>query len=247
MWPGGGGEAGIAGQNGRHQRVVHIDDGRHGVERTFGQCAFAAEAGGGRRLPGQAADEIHEELGQFLIVNRVVDRKRRQTRFEIGGIGAAAGQNCVDRKMQRLPGRDLARQPRADLRDVHVAWIDQIGPLLQIARILRRNAVDDRADGPRRRRIRCVGCATKSSEQTLHRLGVLIELDDVIDDGPGLVHRERLEVGEKGSRAERYRARHPCRSHDGWRRRDAGTEGSRSSRPASRSGCDIRRREYSRD
>ncbi len=31
------------------------------------------------------------------------------------------------------------------------------------------------------------GCATKSSEQPLHRLGVLIELDDVIDDRPDLV------------------------------------------------------------
>ncbi len=73
-----GGEARIAGENRRHQRVVQIHHRPQRVERTFGERAFAAESRGGGRFAGQAADEIHEQLGQFLIVDRTVNRQRRQ-------------------------------------------------------------------------------------------------------------------------------------------------------------------------
>ena len=101
--------------------------------------------------------------------------------------------------MQGLPGRNLARQARADFRDVRVARVHQIGPLLQIARILRRNAIDDaRMRG--RNNVFGAWVRDEIQEQLLHRLGVLIELDDMIDDGPRLVDRERFEVRKESPR-----------------------------------------------
>ena len=43
-------EPGVSGEDGGDQRVVQIHDRPKGVERTFGERAFAAESGGGREI-----------------------------------------------------------------------------------------------------------------------------------------------------------------------------------------------------
>ena len=60
---GGGNEAVMAGQQPAHQGIIQINDGRERVEWPFGKCSFRPGAGGRRRFPGHAADELHEELG----------------------------------------------------------------------------------------------------------------------------------------------------------------------------------------
>mmetsp|Transcript_95280 Transcript_95280/g.264843 ORF Transcript_95280/g.264843 Transcript_95280/m.264843 type:complete len:315 (+) Transcript_95280:208-1152(+) len=68
---GGAGEAGVAAQDHAHQGGVQVRREPQRVERALGQCALGAGARGGRRLAGQAGDELHEQLRQLLEVQRV--------------------------------------------------------------------------------------------------------------------------------------------------------------------------------
>ncbi len=65
--------------------------------------------------------------------------------------------------MHGLAGGNLALQARGDFGEIGFARIFQVGPLLQIARILRRLAVDHAADARRRRRKTSGSFATKPS------------------------------------------------------------------------------------
>ena len=192
----GGGETGIAREDERNQRVVQIDHRPQGVEWAFGHRAFAAEARRGGRFAGQAAREIHEQLGQFLVVDRAVNRQRRQADLRVRRTAAASGEYRVHREMDAPFRRDFAVQPRADFGQVRPARVDHVRALLQIARVLRRASIDH----ARMRRRDGVGDAAardEASEQPLHRLGVFVELDHVVDDRPRLFHRQRLEVRDE--------------------------------------------------
>ena len=87
-------------------------------------------------LAGEAADEIHEELGQFLVVDRVVDGERRDAGLEVGRIVAAAGEDGVHGQIDGAIGGDIAGEPRGHFGEVQVARIDEIGAALQVARIV---------------------------------------------------------------------------------------------------------------
>jgi hypothetical protein len=74
---GGGAEDGQIGEGERNEGGVEIVDGGEGVERALGERAFGAGAGGRGGLAGEAGDEIHERLGQLLVVDRAVDTEGR--------------------------------------------------------------------------------------------------------------------------------------------------------------------------
>ena len=126
----------------RHERVVDVDDRPERIERTFGERAFAAEAGRRWRFSGQAADEIHEQFGQFLIVNRIVDGERRDAEFRDRADCCGGREHGVHREINALIGRDFAREPGSDFGQIRVAGIHEIGAPLQVAGILRRAAID---------------------------------------------------------------------------------------------------------
>ena len=87
--------------------------GGSALNGRLGQRAFAAEAGGRRGLAGQAADEIHEQLRQFLVVDRVVHRQRRQAGLRIRRVVAPPGQHRVDRQVHRARSAGMPRASRA--------------------------------------------------------------------------------------------------------------------------------------
>ena len=136
------GEARIAGQDERYQGVVQIHHRRQRVEGRLGQRALAAETGGGRGLAGQAANEIHEQLRQFLVMDRAVHRQRRQAGLGIRRAVSSSRQHRVDGKINRPVRGNSARQASGDLSQVEVSRIRQIGPPLQIARVGRARSVD---------------------------------------------------------------------------------------------------------
>ena len=181
---GGRDEHAVAGEQIRDERVVQIDDRRQGVERAFGQRAFGAGARGRGRFAGHAADELHEQLGQFEVMNRVEHGQRGNAALALGRVVAVAGQHGVDGQRHRLLERDAAAQARGHLREIGVTRREQIGAHLEIAGILRGLA----ADQPRmRRRDEVAGRAIAGdrADQRLHRLGVLREADGVLDNLAG--------------------------------------------------------------
>ena len=95
---------------------------RHGVpvERhdrlTAWVATFAAGAGGGRRLAGQAADEIHKQFRQLLVMNRVVYRQRSYAGFR--RVIAPTTQYSVNRVTNIRAQRQLTVEARAHFGDI---------------------------------------------------------------------------------------------------------------------------------
>ena len=129
------GEARVPGEDERHQGVVQIHHRRQRVEGGLGQRALAAKAGCRRRLAGQAANEIHEQLGQFLVVDWTMHRQRRQAGLGVRRAASPSRQHSVHRQIDRAAGRNSARQPRGDLRQMEFSGICQVGPPLQVSRV----------------------------------------------------------------------------------------------------------------
>ncbi len=92
---GGSGESGQSGQDVGDEGVVQIGDGAEGVEGGFGQGAFAAGAGGGGAFAGEGADEIHEEFGEFLVMNGIVNGESANSGGFFFGVVAPADQDGV--------------------------------------------------------------------------------------------------------------------------------------------------------
>ena len=191
---GGGDERVMAGEDERHERVVQIHDRRQRVERAFGQRAFGAGAGGGRRFAGHAANHFHEQFRQLHEMNRIVARERADA--GVGRIVAAARQHGGDGRVQRLARRHAAAQARGNFRQIRFAGADEVGPLLEIARIFRRLAVHEARVGGADEIIRLAGLRDFAHE-LLHRLGELVEAQRVLDHVPRVRGRERLVVGKE--------------------------------------------------
>src|SRR5580692_10854102 len=66
-----GDENGVTREQVRDKRGVEVDDWGQGIERPFRERTFRTGAGRGRGFTGYAADELHEEFGQFKVVNRI--------------------------------------------------------------------------------------------------------------------------------------------------------------------------------
>ena len=191
---GGGDERVVAGEDERHERVVQVNDRRQRVERAFGQRAFGTRAGGGRRFAGHAANHFHEQFRQLHEMNRVVARERADAFFR--RIVAAARQHGGDGRVQRLARRHAAAQARGNFREIRFAGADEVGTLLQIARIFRRLAVHEARIGGADEIIRRAGLRDFAHE-FLHRLGELVEAQRVLDHVARVRRRERLVVGKE--------------------------------------------------
>src|ERR1017187_2212130 len=68
---GGSHETVEAGQHPGDQCAVEVNDRRQRIEWAFGQCPLGTGAGGGGRLSRHAANELHEQLGQLEIMDRI--------------------------------------------------------------------------------------------------------------------------------------------------------------------------------
>src|SRR3982750_4264648 len=136
-----GSEPGMPGDNRGYQGIIDVHNRRHGVEWTLRQCTLTPESSGGRRFSCQATDEVHKKLGQFLIVDRAVHCEGRHAGLRVWRVVATPRQDGIHRKMHGLVRWDLARQACTDLRDVQIAWVDEIRPLLQVTRILGRLSI----------------------------------------------------------------------------------------------------------
>ena len=191
-----GSESGVPGQDERYQGVVQIHHRRQRVKGGLGKRALAAEAGCRRRLAGQAANEIHEQLRQFLVMDRTVNSERRQTCFGIRRAVSSSREHRVDRQVNRPLRRNSSRQASGDLGQVKFYRILEIGPPLQIPRVRRARSVDQARVGRRNHVVR-LGPLDETLQKLLHRLGVLIELDHMFHQGPRRVDRDRLEIGEE--------------------------------------------------
>ena len=137
--PGGTGEARVAGEDVGDQGVVEVRRRAQGIEGGLGQGPLGPGPGGGRGLAGQGADEVHEQLGQFLVVDRVVDRQRPDPGFR--RIVAPAGEDRVHRGAHRRAQGQLAVEAGPDLGDVLAHRVRQVRADLEVARVLRRLAV----------------------------------------------------------------------------------------------------------
>ncbi len=116
--PGRSGKAHVAGKDRVHDGVVEVHDGPERVERAFGQRAFAAKARGGRGLAGKAGNQLHEQLGQFLIMDRSIDGQGREAVCRVGRAVAASGEHGVDRKVNGPGGGNLAFQASSNLGEI---------------------------------------------------------------------------------------------------------------------------------
>ena len=224
---GGGREAGQAGEDVRHQRGVQVEDRPQGVERALGQRPFGAGPGGRGTLARQRADEVHEQLGQLLVVDRVVDRQRADAGLGLGRVVPAPEQHGVDGGVQgpaggqaRGPGASRARRCSGPSGRAGRAGS---GGSAGSCSACRRPA----GDGPSRRRSRCrprprpggaaASAAVKSSNSVTRSTMAAC-----------LVGGQRLEVGEEVIAAAPCRPRSAGRGRGGSRRRGAGTAGPRS-------------------
>ena len=140
---GGAGEAVVVRQQEGNERGVHIVDRQDRVEGALGERALAARAGGGRALAGERGDEIHEQLGQFLIVDRPVDGERADAGGLVRRIVPAAGEHRVHRHRHGGIQRQAAVEARAEIRQIDRARVFEVRPVLQVARVLGRLAIDD--------------------------------------------------------------------------------------------------------
>ncbi len=78
--------------------------GPQGVERALGHRPFGAGPGGRGTLAGQRADEVHEQLGQLLVMDRAVDGQGADAGLGLGRVVAAAEQHRADGHVQGLTG-----------------------------------------------------------------------------------------------------------------------------------------------
>ena len=192
----------ILGNGQAHEGGVEIVDRRQGVERALGQRSFTAGAGRGGRFAGHAGDELHERLGQFHVMDRPVAGQRAHPRF--GGIVPAPGQDRMHRRVDRTVQRQAAGQPSGHVGEMSPQIIQEIGPDLEVPRILGRLSVHQTRvggdDDPLRRSIPGFRGGGRL-DQAPHGRGVLIQGDGIVDDVAGLLPRDGLVVAEEAATA----------------------------------------------
>ena len=85
-------EAAVTGKDHANHAVVKVCAGHNSVEWTLGKGALRTSAGRRRTLAGNGANVVHEQLGDFLVVDGVEDAKRSNLDAieDIGRVVAAA-------------------------------------------------------------------------------------------------------------------------------------------------------------
>ena len=191
-----GDEALVAADRVGHECGIQIVNRRQGVEGAFGQRTFRTRARGRWRLARHAADELHEKFRQLHVVDRVVNSERTDPRRFIRRIVAAAGEDGIDRREHGRVTGQAASQPDPHIGQVAALWIQQVRPRLQVARILGRTPVDQTRIGVGNKEVRAP-LLHIARDHFLHRPGVFVVADRVLEDAAGLGHGERLVVREK--------------------------------------------------
>jgi len=69
-------------------------------------------------------------------MHRVEHGERPDVRCRLRRVVAASGDKSGDRGQHRGVRRDSPVEPGGHLRQVHAARVDQVGPVLQVARVL---------------------------------------------------------------------------------------------------------------
>ncbi len=190
------GVTGVAGENEGDQRVVQVGRWPQRVERTLGESALAAGTGGAGGLAGEGTDEVHEQLGQFLVVDGVVHRQRADA--GLGRVVAPAGQHRVHGVAHLLFQRQLAMKAGADLGHVATHGIHQVQPGLQVTRVLGRLAVHEARMG--RGDHVLVALVVGFLQQLAHGLGEAAEGHHVFHHLGQFLPLEGLVVGEEVAR-----------------------------------------------
>ena len=138
-------EAAITGENHRHHAVVEISTGHDGIEGALGKSALRSSTCRGRALASDGADIVHEKLRNLLVVDGIEDAKRSDlhTIEDIGRIVPATTDDGTDGKIDRVGGGNFTVESAAELSQVLILRLGNIGTKLQVARILGRLALPD--------------------------------------------------------------------------------------------------------
>jgi hypothetical protein len=147
-------------------------------------------------FPVSGAYKIHEKLGQILVMNWPVHRKRPNAGFRISWVIAPPWQHCADRLRKRLVGGNAPVEARAQLGKIfglriHIGRIE-----LEVARILGGSAIHE-AETVRSDKVFEIWVLFGFFDEFPHRLGVFIEMDRVFDDARSIRPGEGLEIGDK--------------------------------------------------
>ena len=138
-------EAAISGEDHRHHAVVEIGTGHDCIEWTLRKSTLRSSSCRGRALASDRADIIHEELWDLLVVDGIKDAKRSNlhTIEDIGRVVAATTDDGADGEIDRVGGGNLTVETAAELSQVLVLWLGNIGTKLQVTGVLCRLALPD--------------------------------------------------------------------------------------------------------
>ena len=190
----------LGGERMTEERCVQVDDRRQGVERPFRKRAFRSCSGRRRGLPGHRADELHQQLGELHVVNRVVNGQRTDLLPGFRWVVAATRNDRVDRREQRGVGREPTVQPGGDPGQIGAAGVGDVRPDLQVPRVLRRLAVDQAWVGRGHEERGSVLAGGSGADQLLHRCRERGEADSFVGKLDRVGLRQRLEVRDEIAR-----------------------------------------------
>jgi len=183
----------------RNEKVVKISREGQSVEGTLGESTLTASAGGGWAGATDAADEIHEQLGEILIVQRVVAAEVRKS--GLGDADTTAKHDKIHRDGKRLIAANTVEETHGDIRDISVLSVDGIRTDLKVTRIGTALAVDEasvsRADIEVLLRSRLLSTLGSLDDELPHGLGELLKARDILSDLVDLLDAHRLEVGDE--------------------------------------------------
>mmetsp|Transcript_80621 Transcript_80621/g.168064 ORF Transcript_80621/g.168064 Transcript_80621/m.168064 type:complete len:677 (+) Transcript_80621:213-2243(+) len=196
---GGRAEACIATQDESNKGRVEVGDVGESVEGALGQSCLGASSCGRWGLACDTGDQVHEQLGQFLVVQWVEHREGADGGAVgqlIGGVVASAWQDTVHGEVDRFRHGDASAQGGGDAGDVARAGLSEVGAHLEVPRIRCGLAVHQAEVGRAHDVVGGAVCGS-SLQALLHGLGELVELHGVLCEPLGLAACQGLEVGHE--------------------------------------------------
>ena len=117
-------------------------DHRQRVERALGKRPFAPRPGRRWTLAGKRANVIHHQFGEFVVVDRIVERQGSDPGGSVRRIVSTPRENCRDRERNRCIRAHPSKKLDSSKRYIPILRIDQVGAILKVSRILRGLAID---------------------------------------------------------------------------------------------------------
>jgi len=183
----------------RDKKVVKICRERQSIERTLGKSTLTASTGGGWAGTADAADKIHEQLGEILVVKRVVAAEIRKS--GLGNADTTAKHDKIHRDGKRLVASNTVEETHGDISDVSLLSVNGIRTDLEVTRIGTALAVDETsvggADIEVLLRARLINALGSPDDELPHGLGELLKTRDILSDIVDLLDGHRLEVGNE--------------------------------------------------